>query len=75
MSTTQPIRDSQDVKSFVDYYNSKKPNLRNHALIVFGLHTALRISDILSLDMEVVQKMQHFIQNVAFFCFSAHLLI
>ena len=45
MSTTQPSRDSQDVKSFVDYYNSRKPNLRNHALIVFGLHTALRISE------------------------------
>ena len=56
MSTTQPIRDSQDVKSFVDYYNSKKPNLRNHALIVFGLHTALRISDILSLRWEDVYQ-------------------
>lgn len=54
MSTTQPIRDSQDVKSFIDYYDSQKSSLRNYALIVIGLHTALRISDILNLQWQDV---------------------
>ena len=49
MGTTQPIRDKTDVKNFMEYYDRIKPNPRNHALIVLGLHTALRISDILGL--------------------------
>ena len=32
------------------YYERIKPNPRNHAMIVLGLHTALRISDILNLQ-------------------------
>lgn len=56
MSTTQPIRDSQDVKNFIDYYESRKPSLRNHAMIVLGLHTALRISDILKLRWKDVYQ-------------------
>ncbi len=61
MSTTQPIRNSKDIKRFVNYYSrkSKKPNLRNHALIVFGLHTALRISDILSLKWEDIYQFEN----------------
>ena len=34
----------------MSYYERFKPNPRNHAMIVLGLHTALRISDILNLQ-------------------------
>ena len=49
MSTTQPIRSLEHVKLIKEYYLSCKPNRRNYALIVIGLNTALRISDILHL--------------------------
>ena len=48
MSTTIPIKDKEMLKEFKNYY-LKKNNYRNYALIVIGLNTALRISDILSL--------------------------
>lgn len=49
MGTTQPIRNTDKLSRFVDYYASTEPNARNHLLIMTGLHTALRISDILAL--------------------------
>lgn len=49
MSTTQPIKDTAQLKIFKEYYLSEKPNPRNYMLIVIGLNSALRISDILSL--------------------------
>jgi len=49
MNTAQPIRTAQNLKSFKEYYLFQKPNLRNHLLIILGLNTALRISDILLL--------------------------
>ena len=49
MSTTQPIKDTARLKIFKEYYLWEKPNPRNHMLIVMGLNTALRISDILNL--------------------------
>ena len=54
MSTTQPIRDGEDVHKLIDYYEQEEPNLRNKTLIIFALHTALRISDILALRWENV---------------------
>ena len=56
MSTTQPIRNSQDVRNIIEYYDVQKPNVRNKALIIFGLHTALRISDILNLKWQDVYQ-------------------
>lgn len=50
MSTTQPIRDKEQLQKFKDYYKSMKPNPRNHMLIVIGLNSALRISDLLHLS-------------------------
>lgn len=50
MSTTQPIRDFQKLQSFKNYYQDTKPNMRNHTIIIIGLNTALRISDILNLS-------------------------
>lgn len=49
MSTTQPIRNPQQLRLLKDYYLFQKPNTRNYMLIVIGLNTALRISDILNL--------------------------
>lgn len=49
MGTTQPIRQKESLKKFVEYYQTAHPVPRNYALIVFGLYTALRISDILNL--------------------------
>lgn len=49
MSTTQPIRSKEALDKLKHYYDVQKPNLRNSALIILGLNTALRISDILRL--------------------------
>ena len=54
MGTTQPIRTKEELKKFTDYYKVNKNNPRNYALIVFGLHTALRISDILEITWKEV---------------------
>lgn len=49
MSTTQPIKNTEQLKLFKDYYLYQKPNPRNHMLIIIGLNSALRTSDILHL--------------------------
>jgi integrase len=51
--TTQPIRSKQQVRELADYY-LKRGEIRNHALIVLGVHTALRISDLLRLRWDDV---------------------
>ena len=48
MATTQPIRDKKEVRALSAYY-LLLGQLRNHVLIVLGIHTALRVSDILRL--------------------------
>ena len=54
MNTAQPIRNLEDLKKFKSYYVTECPNKRNQLLIVMGLNTALRISDILSLKWDTV---------------------
>ena len=49
MKITQPIRDIAELKKIKRYYREVKQNKRNSLLIVCGLNTALRISDILKL--------------------------
>ena len=49
MGTTQPIRDTEQLKRFKDYYQTVIPHPRNYMLLIIGLNSALRISDILSL--------------------------
>lgn len=56
MGTTQPIRDKEELKKFMAYYRDTKPRPRDYALIVMGLHTALRISDILGLKWEEIYR-------------------
>ena len=49
MKITQPIRDIVELKKIKKYFREVKPNKRNSLLIICGLNTALRISDILKL--------------------------
>lgn len=49
MNTTQPIRNQRELEMLKDYYRKVIPNQRNYLLIILGLNTALRISDILNL--------------------------
>lgn len=53
MSTTQPIKDKKALEKFKNYYLLKE-NYRNYTLIILGLNTALRISDILTLKWKDV---------------------
>lgn len=67
MKIAQPIRDLNDLKNLKSYYSSKQPNLRNYVLIILGLNTALRISDILSLrwgdvyDFDAMEFKKHIV--------------
>lgn len=54
MGTSEPIRNKRDVKRISEYYISTKPNERNAVLIIMGLNTALRISDLLKLKWKDV---------------------
>lgn len=57
MSTTSPIKDRDNLEIFKDYYLTEKPNLRNYTLIILGLNTAFRISDLLKLQWKDVYDM------------------
>ncbi|MCI9150349.1 MAG: tyrosine-type recombinase/integrase [Lachnospiraceae bacterium] len=59
MSTTQPIRDKEELKNFMEYYRKTAPNPRNYAMVVLGLHTALRISDVLRLTWNMVYDFEN----------------
>lgn len=56
MSTTQPIRDRKQLQKFKTYYKDQPTGVRNYTLIVMGLNTALRISDILHLTYDEVYQ-------------------
>ncbi len=49
MNTAQPIKSTEDLQKIKAYYKTVHPHPRNYLLIITGLNTALRISDILSL--------------------------
>lgn len=66
MGTTQPIRGKEELRRFLGYYKTVRPNLRNYAMATFGLHTALRISDILNLSWGDVYDFERG-------CFRGHL--
>jgi integrase len=53
MATTQPIRNKHQIRELAGYYLHRS-QLRNYVLIVLGVHTALRISDLLRLRWEDV---------------------
>lgn len=57
MKTAEPIRDKAKIKAMTDYYKSRG-QIRNYALIIMGVHTALRISDLLDLRWEDVYDVE-----------------
>ena len=58
MSTTQPIRNKHQVRELATYF-LRKGELRNHLLVVMGVHTALRICDLLHLNWEDVYDFEN----------------
>ncbi len=50
MNEVKPIRNKEDLQNFKNYYQNVCPNRRNQLMIVMGLNTALRISDLLLLQ-------------------------
>ena len=54
MSVTEPIRNSGELRDFMNFYKEEHCNPRNYCLIVTGLNTALRISDILNITWDEV---------------------
>lgn len=54
MNTAQPVKNGEDLERLKSYYLTGHPNPRNQLLIILGLNTALRISDILSLKWKYV---------------------
>lgn len=55
MSTTQPIRLDEDIQKLKNYFLDRE-EYRNYLLVTFGLNTALRISDILTLKWNDVYQ-------------------
>lgn len=53
MKTTEPIRNKKQVRKLSRYY-IERGEIRNHVMVVLGIHTALRISDILQLSWDDV---------------------
>lgn len=63
MNRAQPIRNQSELVKFKNYYSIVERNNRNLLLITMGLNTALRISDILSLqwkDVYDLSKKQYY---------------
>lgn len=65
MSTSQPLKRKEDIKKLENYFYQKK-QYRNYLLVVMGLNTALRISDLLQMKwMDVYDKENgHFFTHV-----------
>ena len=53
MKTAQPIRSKAQIRKLAAYF-LKQGEVRNHVLLVMGIHTALRISDLLRLTWDDV---------------------
>ena len=51
MAATQPIRNKKQVRALAGHY-LRKGQIRNYVLIVLGLHTALRVSDLLRIKWD-----------------------
>jgi integrase len=53
MKTTQPIRSKHQARELAAYF-LKRGEIRNHVFVVLGLHTALRVCDLLRLTWDDV---------------------
>lgn len=65
MAATEPIKDKEQLKALANYYLQKK-QFRNYTLIVMGVYTALRVSDLLQLKWTDVydEKRQTFFTHI-----------
>ncbi len=54
MNTAEPIKNLEELEHFKQYYREIRPNPRNYTLLTMGLNTALRVSDLLSLQWRQV---------------------
>ena len=57
MGKTQPLKELEQISALKDYF-LERGEIRNYALIVVGLNTSLRISDILTLQWQDVYNYQ-----------------
>jgi len=57
MKTAEPVRNKQKLEKLIAYYRNLG-QFRNYVLIVLGVHTALRISDILNLCWDDVYNFE-----------------
>ena len=66
MSTACPIKNKEQLEKFKKYYLEEKPIYRNYAMIILGLNTAFRISDLLRLKWKDVynQKTNSFKEHI-----------
>ena len=61
MNLVQPIRDKEVLKEMRQYF--KEQSERNYLMFLLGIHTGLRISDILALKVKDVQGWEIFIKE------------
>lgn len=67
MSTTQPLKKTDEIEGLKQYFYSKG-SIRNYVLITLGLNTALRISDLLNIKWQDVWNFQ-------MQCFREHIVV
>jgi integrase len=58
MSATEPVRKKHQVRALIEYY-LKLGRFRDHCLVVMGVCTALRVSDLLRLRWDDVYDFEH----------------
>ena len=67
MQKTQPIRDTNDIQRFKQYYLDRQ-QIRNYTMVTLGMNTSLRIGDLLNLKWKDVYDFQNI-------CFCKHLRV